>query len=110
MGRTLSTTTLPGRSEFWERLCAVSNDERVMIRFFPQLLTCAGQTRSGLDIATTLVTAFNKNAPRLSPVDTGRLFVQLEKFAKAIIDDREVLRDALDELRAMGVYVSEKEE
>ena len=75
----------------------------IVERYYPRLLTKAGQEQTGRGFVLALHLAaadYTKGMPQIVFLGLRQRF---EDFVRAVIDDEQVLRDALAALREVGV-------
>jgi len=96
----IAKTTLPTHDEMLDRLKSVDADPHMIERFYPLLLTKAGQEQTGIGLAITLQLAITDYTNNMPPILAKVLQMRLPQFVEAIIEDPQTRADALTALDA----------
>jgi hypothetical protein len=94
-----ATTVLPQHDELLSRLTAVDSEPHMVERFYPHILTSAGQEKTGLGVALALTLAASDYTDGMPPVLARVVLLRLPSFVRAIVDDPQVQAEALAGLR-----------
>lgn len=94
------TIVLPDRDELSRRLKTVDDSPDIVARLHSKFLSNAGKEVSGSGVAIGLALAVEefRNDVQLPAAIANLVFRQLHDYARAIVDDPEALREALQVL------------
>ena len=91
--------TLPNREEMLQRLLKVNNEGHLTEKFYPILLRDAGQQRVGAGVVMMLALAIHDYTEGMPPIMANAMYMKAPEFIDALIDDKEVAKNAKDFLQ-----------
>lgn len=99
----IATAPLPDQDEILRRLLAVDDSAHLTDGFYPHITKAAGRELSGMGVVMLLHLAVADYTADFPPAMSVVMLTRLEAFTRALVDDEQVLADALDALRQLGL-------
>ena len=95
-----ATVVFPDHEELDRRLKAVDDDPNIALAFHAKVLPSAGRKLTGAGVSVVLSVAFEECRVEegLSPSAARTLLLQLPDYARALVEDPEVRRVALERI------------
>jgi hypothetical protein len=87
--------TLPDREIMFQRLNKVDDNSHLQERFYPLLLKNAGEERVATGVVLMITLAIHDYSEGMPPMIRGLMFMKMEDYLQALIDDEDVLQEAI---------------
>ena len=97
------TIIAPGREELLRRLTAIDGNEHLAERFYPLLLSYAGQEMESTGIVVAVTLSLAEYTEGLPPVLWVHLKPRVHEFASVFTDDPDMLAEVRSVLAAAGL-------
>jgi hypothetical protein len=88
--------TLPDADDMLRRLIEVDDINHLQERFYPLLLRNAGEEKVATGVVMMITLAIHDYSEGMPPMIQGLMFMNMENYLKALIDDEEVLQEAIE--------------
>lgn len=87
--------TLPDREIMFQRLNKVDDNSHLQERFYPLLLKNAGEERVATGVVLMITLAIHDYSEGMPPMIQSLMFMKMEDYLQALIDDEDVLQEAI---------------
>ncbi|HRY22324.1 MAG TPA: hypothetical protein P5311_00975 [Candidatus Dojkabacteria bacterium] len=88
--------TLPDADDMLHRLIEVDDINHLQERFYPLLLRNAGEEKVATGVVMMITLAIHDYSEGMPPMIQGLMSMNMENYLKALIDDEEVLQEAIE--------------
>lgn len=88
--------TLPDADDMLHRLIEVDDINHLQERFYPLLLRNAGEEKVATGVVMMITLAIHDYSEGMPSMIQGLMFMNMENYLKALIDDEEVLQEAIE--------------